>query len=94
MSLPPPLALTIPVRWCTTRSQVDPDGEFADYYGKSLSADEMLDRVSALITGWEKQRWWDNLLGREEPKKPLVGLSAEQIEAKRKSHEQQSKAKA
>lgn len=43
---------------------VDPDGEFADYYGKSLSADEMLDRVSTLMTSWESQRWWDDLLGR------------------------------
>jgi protein SCO1/2 len=41
---------------------IDPDGEFADYYGKSLSADEMLTRVSKLISDWERQRWWDSVL--------------------------------
>ena len=41
---------------------LDPDGEFADYYGKSLSADEMLGRVSKLMRDWERQRWWDEVL--------------------------------
>lgn len=41
---------------------IDPEGEFADYYGKSLSGDEMFDRVSKLITDWERQKWWDSVL--------------------------------
>lgn len=41
---------------------VDPEGEFADYYGKSLSADEMHDRVSKLMRDWESQKWWDERL--------------------------------
>lgn len=41
---------------------VDPEGEFADYYGKSLSADEMFTRVSKLVSDWERQRWWDSVL--------------------------------
>ena len=41
---------------------VDPEGEFADYYGKSLSADEMYGRVAKLIGEWERQKWWDSLL--------------------------------
>lgn len=41
---------------------IDPDGEFADYYGKSLSADEMFERVSKLMRDWERQRWWDSVL--------------------------------
>ena len=61
---------------------VDPDGEFADYYGKSLSSDEMLTRVSEFIGGWERQRWWDNMLGRTPPPKPLVGATAAQLEKK------------
>ena len=24
----------------------------------------MLERVSTLMSGWERQRWWDELLGR------------------------------
>lgn len=42
--------------------QVAPDGEFADYYGKSLSASEMLSRCSKLINDWERQKWWDSVL--------------------------------
>ena len=42
--------------------QVDPEGEFADYYGKSLSGDEMYEKMSKLIIDWEKQRWWDSVL--------------------------------
>ena len=61
---------------------MDPDGEFADYYGKSLSADEMYERVLELTTGWERQRWWDDMLGRTPPPKPLKGESAENIAAK------------
>ena len=61
---------------------VDPDGEFADYYGKSLSADEMLDRCSTLMANWQRQRWWDDLLGRTPPQKPLQGVSSEQLAAK------------
>lgn len=38
---------------------VDPDGHFADYYGKSLSAAEMEVKSSQLIADWERQRWWD-----------------------------------
>ena len=41
---------------------VDPEGEFADYYGKSLSSNEMLERVSKLIGDWERQKWWDSVL--------------------------------
>ena len=41
---------------------VDPEGEFADYYGKSLSADEMYGRVAKLIGEWERQKWWDSVL--------------------------------
>ena len=41
---------------------VDPEGEFADYYGKSLSGDEMHDRVSKLMREWESQKWWDSVL--------------------------------
>ena len=41
---------------------VDPEGEFADYYGKSLSGDEMLERVSKLIGDWEREQWWDSVL--------------------------------
>ena len=60
---------------------VDPEGEFADYYGKSLSAPEMLERMNTFITGWESQKWWDDLLGRREPPK-LKGASAEQLQRK------------
>jgi len=48
---------------------VDPEGQFADYYGKSLSADEMQERMASLMAGWERQKWWDDLLGRREPPK-------------------------
>ena len=41
---------------------VDPEGQFADYYGKSLSGDEMYERVSKLMRDWERQKWWDNVL--------------------------------
>lgn len=41
---------------------VDPEGEFADYYGKSLSGDEMFGRVSKLMSDWERQQWWDSVL--------------------------------
>ena len=41
---------------------IDPEGEFADYYGKSLSGDEMYERVSKLIGDWESQKWWDSML--------------------------------
>ena len=65
----------------TTIVLVDPEGEFADYYGKSLSAPEMLERMNTFITGWESQKWWDDLLGRREPPK-LKGASAEQLQRK------------
>ena len=41
---------------------VDPEGEFADYYGKSLSEDEMKSKVGKLIGDWERQKWWDSVL--------------------------------
>jgi len=41
---------------------VAPDGEFADYYGKSLSAEEMLQRSGKLMRDWERQLWWDSVL--------------------------------
>ncbi len=41
---------------------VDPDGNFADYYGKSLTADEMEAKVAKLTSDWEAQRWWDDHL--------------------------------
>ena len=63
--------------------QVAPDGEFADYYGKSLSAAEMLDRVSTLISGWESQLWWDNVLGRAPPPRARRGATAEELEERR-----------
>ena len=39
-----------------------PDGEFADYYGKSLSAAEMEAKVRELISEWESDRWWAETL--------------------------------
>jgi len=41
---------------------VDPEGEFADYYGKSLTEDEMFTRVGKLMGDWERQKWWDSVL--------------------------------
>ena len=41
----------------------------------------MLERMGTLITGWEKQKWWDDLLGRRAPP-PLKGASAEQLAKK------------
>ena len=41
---------------------VTPQGDFADYYGKSLSGDEMYERVSKLMRDWETQQWWDSVL--------------------------------
>ncbi|KAL1515979.1 hypothetical protein AB1Y20_002592 [Prymnesium parvum] len=38
---------------------LDPEGEFADYYGKSLSASEMEERMLKQISDWERERWWE-----------------------------------
>ena len=54
---------------------VDPDGQFADYYGKSLSSDEMFERVSTLMSQWERQRWWDQMLGRDPHAHSLPGAT-------------------
>jgi hypothetical protein len=33
-------------------------GEFVDYFGKSLSASEMEERMQKQIAEWERERWW------------------------------------
>ena len=40
---------------------IEENGDFADYYGKSLSADEMFERVSKYISDWERRVWWDSI---------------------------------
>ena len=54
---------------------VDPDGEFVEYFGKSLSANEMEERMRKVITDWENARWWAQVLPQflqaaEPPRKP------------------------
>ena len=39
---------------------LDPEGEFVDYFGKSLKVDEMEERMHQQITDWERERWWEN----------------------------------
>ncbi len=36
---------------------LDPDGHFVEYFGKSLSADEMEAKMHATIAEWERERW-------------------------------------
>jgi len=57
---------------------VDPEGEFADYYGKSLSEDEMFSKVGKLIGDWELQKWWDSVL-------PAFAATPQLTEAQKKA---------
>jgi len=41
---------------------VDPEGEFVEYFGKSLSAAEMEAKMSKLIGEWEAERYWRRTL--------------------------------
>ena len=41
---------------------VDPDGRFLEYFGKSLSSDEMFEKMGRVISEWETRRWWDSVL--------------------------------
>jgi len=41
---------------------LDPEGEFVDYFGKSLSKKEMEERMQKAITEWESARWWEQVL--------------------------------
>ena len=41
---------------------VDPDGKFLEYFGKSLSADEMEAKMGKVIGEWETRAWWDSIL--------------------------------
>ena len=36
---------------------VDPEGNFIEYFGKSLRAAEMESKMSAVIRDWERERW-------------------------------------
>lgn len=59
---------------------VDPEGEFADYYGKSLTEDEMFTKVGKLIGDWERQKWWDSVL-------PSFMATPQMTEAQKKAAE-------
>ena len=37
---------------------VDPDGRFLEYFGKSLSSDEMFEKMGRVIGEWETRCWW------------------------------------
>lgn len=41
---------------------LDPDGEFVEYFGKSLSADETEAKMTKLIGEWEGERYWRRTL--------------------------------
>ena len=62
--------MTLPLNRCfssaivlsmTPRSCVPPriSGEFVDYFGKSLSANEMEEKMQKQIAEWERERWWE-----------------------------------
>lgn len=40
---------------------VDPEGNFVDYFGKSLSQDEMQTKMGKAIDAWETEKWWDRM---------------------------------
>ena len=40
---------------------VDPEGNFVDYFGKSLSKDEMQTKMGKTIDAWETEKWWDRM---------------------------------
>jgi len=48
---------------------IDPNGEFVEYFGKSLSVDETEMKMTKLIGDWETERYWRQTLP-----KPLANL--------------------
>lgn len=59
-----------PSRLRVRRAQIDPEGNFLDYFGKSLSRDEMQTKMGKTIEAWETAKWWEQVVPsflRDEP---------------------------
>lgn len=40
---------------------IDPEGTFIDFFGKSLSRDEMQTKMAKCIDEWESEKWWERM---------------------------------
>ena len=64
---------------------VDPEGNFVDYFGKSLSKDEMQTKMGKAIDGWETSKWWDRMTPswmRDEPPAASTGRRPDAVSAR------------
>ena len=57
------------------RPQIDPEGKFLEFFGKSLSRDEMQTKMAKCIDEWESAKWWERMWPQSKEQQPAQAAS-------------------